>query len=120
MYGGNLHSTANAQETVDVVGRLAAAGTVTAPVTMAKFTVNHTANSGVYNIVFSEQYAQFLGCQVDLEGSVIPASAAAVASCLYNWTPATRTLEILTWTGTATPVATDVAFSFVAKFSESR
>ena len=115
----NLHSNENVVEGVDIVGRVSAAGAVLAPVVSPRFTVTHTASTGVYNIVFTKLFTQFLGAQLMIEQSAIPGSLATSLDFAYNWNLATKTLQVLIWNNAATPAGTDAGFAFVAKFAES-
>lgn len=118
MFGGNVSYTSNVAEPVAVVGRIASAGTVTAPVRVPRFTVT-SGGTGIYNIVFSEQFVQFLGCQICPELAAVPGGVATCIDVAYNWTAASRTLQVLCYNNAATPAGVATAFSFVAQFADS-
>lgn len=115
MLGGNVAYDRNCVDGISVYGRIAANGSVNAPTLTPHFTVTHTANSGLYNIVMNEPFPVFLGCQITLEGSGVPGTVMNTPE--YTWTPATRTLAIQLSTGT-TPAGADAPFAFAAKFAE--
>lgn len=107
-----------------ISGRVTAAGAsnnvvgTSSVVLPARWAVTQ-ASTGVYNIVFTDNFAAFLGASVDIEASAIPSASTSIIGSVYNWTPATRTLQVLTFNSASTPVATNAAFTFVANFCDS-
>ena len=110
--GGQWAQSVSAQHVL-IAGRVSSSGGVNAPAIGPKFTVTYTA-TGIYSIVFSQQYAEFLGCVVTCEGTAGTGNFAQVTS----FTPSTKTLIVETYSATSTPAA--VAFAFLASFTESR
>lgn len=108
--GGFSVMTSTSTDVVQVMGRVSAAGAVVAPALNQKWTVTKTG-TGTYTVVFTEAYAEFLGCGLDIEGS------AGNLNGVYTWTAATKTLSVSTFAG-STP--TNEPFAFCAIFSESR
>lgn len=109
--GGFSTVSSTTTDVVLVVGRVSSAGVKVAPASGAgKWTL--TKATGVYTIVFSEAYAEFMGCQVTLE-------AASGIARVTSFTVATRTMVISTFAVDGT-TATDKAFAFSAAFSENR
>ncbi len=97
-------------DNVLVSGRVGSTGTKVAPASGAgKWTISTPASS-VYSIVFTEAYAEYLGCSIQLEAS-------GVAYAIF--TASTRTLAVSTFAVDGT-TATDKAFSFTVVFSENR
>lgn len=116
MLGGNVAYTRNLADANAVCGRIAAAGTVTAPLLTPHFTVAHTGSTGVYAITFSEPFVVFAGCQVTLEGATtVPTTALNVS---YNWAASTRVLTVVISSDGTTPAGTDAGFAFYAQFAE--
>lgn len=108
--GGNV-AYATSVDVVQIIGRVASAGTKAAPTnTTGKWTVSSTS-AGVYSIVFSENYVQYLG-------TVIGVETATTYAVIVSYTAATRTLLINTFANGGV-TATAVAFSFISSFSES-
>jgi hypothetical protein len=117
MYLGNVCYNSNVVDAVEVVGRVSSAAAVVFPTKAPRFTVTAGA-TGVYNIVFVEQFVSFGGAVITPELAAMPGSTAATPEVSYNWTAATRTLQVLIAKGSdGTGLA--AAFSFRALFSDS-
>ncbi len=109
--GGDVTMSTSA-EVVIIPGRVSTSQTKVAPSNgSGKWTVADNT-TGVYDITFAESYAQFLGAAVTCEGST------GDFATVVSFTQATRVLQIATFSAT-TVAADDIAFSFVAFFTES-
>lgn len=116
MFNGDVMYCANGADVKVVLGRVSSAGATVAPTSVARFT-SAAGATGVYNIVFSEPFVRFLGATVTPELASMPGSTAATPEVSYNWTAATRTLQVNIAKGSdGTGLA--AAFAFQAWFSD--
>lgn len=116
MTGGDV-AMSTAAELVIIPGRVSITGTKVAPASgSGKWTVSLTSH--IFSIVFTEAYAEFLGAQITVENATIGATTSGSAQ--YGWTASTKTLAVQFADLDGTPTQVDLAFSFIANFTESK
>lgn len=94
-------------------GRIAANGSIVAPVSGAKFS-SAVASGGVYALTFTNPYAEFLTAQITYEGL----TTTALPEPEVSWNPANLTLTITMVASGGGPGA-NTAFNFVVIFRDN-